>query len=319
MKRKRLILKGERAYYHLLSRTVNGEKLFGTREKEVLRKMMWQVAEFSGIEILTYAIMDNHFHILAEVPEKGEVSDRILLERYRILYPKPTAWNPMSAEMLEHHLKENTHEGKTLRRRLTARMHDVPWMMKTLKQRFALWYNRKNDRFGHLWSGPFKSLLVEAETGSLSTVAAYIDLNAVRAGIVDDPKDYSYCGYAEALAGKSRAQYGLLRIEKTLAHYRQRLFGAGAYPEEGKAFIEPEKARQVIEEQKGELPLHELLRQRLKFLSEGTVFGSPSFVSNALRTLESPKSRCNRGSRLLRAGAWLGKSVARGDPREFYE
>jgi exodeoxyribonuclease V beta subunit len=40
-------------------------------------------------------------------------------------------------------------------------------------------------------------------------MAAYIDLNPVRAGLVKDPKDYRWCGYAEALSGSRRAQRGL--------------------------------------------------------------------------------------------------------------
>jgi len=36
-----------------MTRTVNGEHLFGDREKEVLRKMIWQVADFSGVDVLT--------------------------------------------------------------------------------------------------------------------------------------------------------------------------------------------------------------------------------------------------------------------------
>lgn len=37
-----------------MTRTVNGERLFGEREKEVLRKMLWQVADFCGVQVLTY-------------------------------------------------------------------------------------------------------------------------------------------------------------------------------------------------------------------------------------------------------------------------
>ena len=37
----------------------------------------------------------------------------------------------------------------------------------------------------------------------LQTMAAYIDLNPVRAGIVKDPKDYRFCGYAEAVGSSS--------------------------------------------------------------------------------------------------------------------
>ncbi|MFP4260913.1 MAG: transposase, partial [Opitutales bacterium] len=62
--------------HHAMSRVVGGERLLGPREKEVFRKMLWQVADFSGLEVLTYCIMDNHFHVLVRVPERDRaISD----------------------------------------------------------------------------------------------------------------------------------------------------------------------------------------------------------------------------------------------------
>ncbi|PTX96373.1 transposase [Opitutus sp. ER46] len=66
MRRARIKVNSERepGVYHLISRTVNGEWMFGTTAKEILRRQLWQVADFAGVEILTYAIMSNHFHLL---------------------------------------------------------------------------------------------------------------------------------------------------------------------------------------------------------------------------------------------------------------
>ena len=57
-------------------------------------------------------------------------------------------------------------------------------------QRFTMWYNHNYGRVGTLWSERFKSTLVEGKRFTLQIVAAYIDLNPVRAGIVRDPKQY---------------------------------------------------------------------------------------------------------------------------------
>ncbi len=43
-------------------------------------------------------------------------------------------------------------------------------------------------------------------------MAAYIDLNPVRAGIVSDPRGYRWSGYAEAASGGIRARSGLARV-----------------------------------------------------------------------------------------------------------
>jgi hypothetical protein len=89
-------------------------------------------------------------------------------------------------------------------------MHDLSEFMKGLLQRFTSWFNRTHDRTGRLWEQRFKSVLVE-EGVAAKAMAAYIDLNPVRAGIVEDPADYRWSSYAEALAGGKKARAGLVR------------------------------------------------------------------------------------------------------------
>ena len=97
--------------------------------------------------------------------------------------------------------------------------------MKLVKQRFSVWYNRSHQRYGTLWAERFKSVLVEAKSGVMRTMAAYIDLNPVRAGLVNDPKDYRFCGYAEAVAGFRLSQLGLsYLVEGGSIQYQRQLF-----------------------------------------------------------------------------------------------
>jgi len=311
MRRKRHKVEGETGYYHLMSRTVNGEALFGEREREVLRKMIWQVSDFSGIKVLTYAVMKNHFHLLVEVPAEQVVSDAELVRRYRRLYPKPTPWQPVAWETLEKILAEGGSEARAMREGLLRRMGDVSWLMKTLKQRFAMWLNRSKERYGHLWAERFKSVLVEGDRFALRTVAAYIDLNAVRAGLVDDPKDYRFCGYAEAMGGGRRARAGLAVIDRDLAGYRQTLYGSGSEAKEEKAAISREEAVRVLEKEKGRLPLPVVLRCRVRYFTEGMVLGSPEFVLEKSKTLESGGTRARR-AHAMRGADWGGLTVATG-------
>ena len=73
-------------------------------------------------------------------------------------------------------------------------MYDISIFIKELKGRFAQWYNQRHDRYGVLWAERFKSVLLEGGE-ALAAVAAYIELNPVRAGLCADPKDYRYCGF----------------------------------------------------------------------------------------------------------------------------
>ena len=70
------------------------------------------------------------------------------------------------------------------------------------------------------------------------TMAAYIDLNPIRAGMVEKPEAYRWSGYAEATGGRRMAQSALrvvvethqrvpMTLETALAKYRELLYGAG--------------------------------------------------------------------------------------------
>jgi len=287
MRNKRILADGL-GVYHCMSRSVNGEAFFDSREKEVLRKMIHQVADFSGVEVLTFCLMNNHFHLLVRVPPAEGVSDGELLRRYRVLYPKPTTYQTASIEVITKELMAGGFDAEAIRARLLARMGDVSAFMKTLKQRFSTWFNKTHDRFGPLWSDRFKSVLVEGKGNVLQTMAAYIDLNPVRAGIVQDPKDYRFCGYAEAVAGRSDAVRGLTFVTsglydvssvEALKTYRLMLFGKGSASATGLSRIERAQAVRILEEEQGHLPTATLLRCRIRYFSEGAILGSREFVA----------------------------------------
>ena len=313
MARRRIRLKCSEStiIHHAMSRIVGGAMLLGEREKEVLRKMLWRVADFCGVEVLTYSIMSNHFHVLVRVPEKDRaVSDAELLRRFKVLYPKPTKYQTASFAGLEKALREGTEDAAAVRTQLLARMHDLSEFMKTLKQRFSIWYNRNHDgRLGTLWMDRFKSVLVQGEGNPLQTMAAYIDLNPVRAGLVEDPKDYRWCGYAEAVAGSKKAQRGLeiiwatyadgsrregaaAMLKSAMAAHRSLIFGKGASPWtcRGK-LIDRETAEKVLNEQQGELPMSVVLRCRVRYFTDGVVLGSMEFVRGYAAMWQAERGR----------------------------
>ena len=255
--------------------------LLDNRAKEVLRKQLWYMSQFCGVEILTYCIMANHFHVLVRVPKKQEIDDRELLARCSVLYGRQKG----RMEALEALLKEGGDAARAERKKLLARMGDISVYMKELKQRFSIWYNRTHQRYGTLWAERFKSVLVEDAAGCLTSMAAYIDLNPVRAGLVEDPKDYRYCGYAEAVAGNREAQDGLCRalgvkMEKAiLSKYRKVLFLMGATTSRrSQKAMDREAVRKVVEAD-GKLPSAQVLRLRIRYFTDGMVLGSKDYVN----------------------------------------
>jgi putative transposase len=275
------------AVYHCMSRTVNGERLLDPTAREVLRRQLWQVADYCGVEIITYAILSNHFHVLVHVPKWQPPSDAELLRRFRVLYPQPTPFQSARFEVVQAQLATNGPDAITWRQQQLALMGDISQFMKLVKQRFAIWLNKTHRRFGTLWADRFKSVLVEPRGRVVETMAAYIDLNCVRAGLAADPKEYRFCGYAEAVAGSAAARRGIRRAAggrtwgEAQAAYRQIIFGTGARPRNGGAAIAPERFRAVLDAG-GRLPLATVLRCRVRYFTDGAVLGSRGFVERQL-------------------------------------
>ncbi len=204
--------------YHVMSRTAGGEMVFGEVEKEAFRRLMWRLAKFSGVEILTYALMGNHFHILVKVPERakflkrfeGEGGEESLLEHLSLLYSKAYI-SSLRLEIARVREAGREEEVELILEAFRKRFCDLSCFVKELKERFSRWFNKHHQRRGTLWMDRFKSVLVE-DGEALRTMALYLDLNPVRAGLVEDPKDYRWTGYGEAMGGSKRARRGLCRV-----------------------------------------------------------------------------------------------------------
>jgi REP element-mobilizing transposase RayT len=190
-------------HYHCVSRVVDRTYRFGEQEKEFFRKLFRLYEDFCGIRVLSYCVMSNHFHLLLEVPRRPDVlpDDSFLLEKLGKIYSRGTVSSIRREIQLRSHNPELL---AAYREQFFRRMWDLSNFMKLVKQRFSIWFNRVHRRRGTLWEERFHSVLIEAQGQALGAIAAYIDLNPVRAGIVTDPKDYRWCSYAESVAGNHR-------------------------------------------------------------------------------------------------------------------
>ena len=322
---------GRAAVYHVMTRTVNGELLFKDREKEILRKMIRQVADFCGVDVLTYCIMSNHFHVFVRVPDGPAISDRELMRRYRVLYPKPTKYQEASAKLIEQKLREGGEEAEEFRRKMLARMSDVSEFMKSVKQRFSVWYNRSHQRYGTLWAERFKSVLVQGQGNPLQTMAAYIDLNPLRAGLVKDPKDYRFCGYAEAVAlSASSGQAGVAKrgivaiwadrgvkgIDSALRAHRSLMFGKRG-SDAGQTEMTREQAVKVLEAD-GALPKSTMLRCRVRYFTDGAILGSAEFVHGFIAAWQLEHHRKHPPKVNMMRGDWDGLAVIQGLRRQVF-
>ncbi len=91
-----------------------------------------------------------------------------------------------------------------------------------LSFRYARWFNWRQQRTGHLFQGRHEAILVETESYLLELVR-YIHLNPVRAGLVEDPRDYSWSGH-RAYLGEQRLSW--LTTGWVLGRFAQRVITA---------------------------------------------------------------------------------------------
>lgn len=311
----------KRAIYHCVSRVVDRRFVFGDEERERFRMFMRMQENFSGCRVLAYCIMSNHFHILLEVPPAGALllDDEGLLKRLLAVYSEAFV-AVVGKELAEARAEGDEAHVAEIYERFTYRMHDLSEFMKTLLQRFTRWFNLTHDRTGTLWEQRFKSVIVESGDAS-RTIAAYIDLNPVRAGMVSDPADYRWSSYGEAIGGGNKgngkkARIGLMRAcatpssefktlntgeerdghdaegwEETSRTYR-RLMGLALGRKSGRAVVGEAGPGVIMNTEEllsskhngtglPNLGMAKMLRTRVRYFSDGAVIGSRSFVNEA--------------------------------------
>ena len=293
--------------YHVMTRTCGAERMLEAEDLEGLRIIIRKMALFSGVKVMTYCLLSNHWHLLVKVPsrdkflrqfedrageEKGSGEAR-LIGHLATLYSKAYI-NQLKLELADMRDRGLDDAALEVLEKYKRRFCDLSLYVKEVKERFSRWYNRKHQRVGTMWSGRFKSVLVE-NGEALRTMAAYIDLNPVRAGIVEDPKDYRWCGYAEAVAGSRHARRGLCMVmlkpqdswKENGSWYRCWLMLDGQQVKKDEMTkvqhvkirkgIPTEKAEKALASE-GRLTAGECLLSRLKYFSEGVAIGSKSFI-----------------------------------------
>ncbi|MCH8474530.1 MAG: hypothetical protein LAT55_04805, partial [Opitutales bacterium] len=232
-----------------------------------------------------------------------ELTDEELVERYGHLHgennhlrktPRSIAYAPNSVEQVQRTLEQGGKEAEELREALHKRMHNLPEFVKTFKQRVSIWYNSEYRRYGPLWSEKFKSVLVEGRANALKVVAAYIDLNPVRAGLVDDPGKYAYSGYGESvMAGEPMVDLGYIvdAIDKdtgsdVLRFYRMLVLGQGRMPRDGKGHLDDQEAQKEITRllsEQADSDRDRRVRERIfAAVVKGQVIGEKSFVRRCM-------------------------------------
>jgi REP element-mobilizing transposase RayT len=180
---------------HVVQRCVRRAWLTGVDDKtgqdyshrrEWIRRRLESLASVFAVDVLTYAIMSNHMHlILRNRPDVvAKWTDQEVAIRWLRVFP---------GRRLEEHLAEPTESDVQMLVNqpermavIRQRLSDISWFMRALSEPIARIANRQDECTGRFWEGRFKALRIMDETGLLAC-AMYVDLNPIRAAMVESP------------------------------------------------------------------------------------------------------------------------------------
>jgi REP element-mobilizing transposase RayT len=222
-------------------------------------------------EILGFCLMDNHFHILVRMFPEYKFSDEDIQKRYENFYGDERAFA--------------TGQIPSLREKLSS----LSEFVREIKVGFTRYYNKRYNRRGYFWGDRFKSVIVE-KGETLINCLAYIDLNPLRAGLVERPEDYRWnsLGYHVQTGNKDSflsldfglAEFGVIDSEERLTYYRRYLYEAGAVDrsEKGQRKVIADAVVKKERKRGFEIGRVERFRYRTRYFTDSGIIGSKEFV-----------------------------------------
>ncbi len=268
----RMIIPDQRTAYHVMSRTALAGYPFGDVEKDELVKIMLKLSKLYFTEVLGFCIMGNHFHLLIRMLPESQFSDEEIKDRYVNFYGDD---------------REFAEEKITGYRLKWANLSEF---VKEIKQTFSRYYNKRHNRRGTLWGERFKSLIVE-DGETLINCLAYIDLNPIRADMVQRPEDYRWnsIGYHIQTGNKDNflsldfglKEFGVLNAKERLRRYRRYVYQAGGLRRYDSRSPKRIDEKVLEKERKADFETTRLyrFRYRTRYFSDSGIIGTKEFVS----------------------------------------
>lgn len=223
MARTRRIKSENDAFYHVMSRITG--KRFLLKDPKIKRMMisaLQSAAEFSGVKLGAYVIMDDHFHLMVEVPTletaltelaaklgtvptsfEGKLPEREVMRRLAFL-KSDEQMRQIKGYIDFLKRKGRKEEAEEELDRYRRRMQDLSQFVKTFKEVFNMWYKKAVKYSGSIWGERFKSTLVE-DAEYFKKCRDYIEMNPCRAQIVASPEDYAWSTSGAAARGDEYA------------------------------------------------------------------------------------------------------------------
>jgi REP element-mobilizing transposase RayT len=254
--------------YHVISRTALPGLPIHDVDKDYLLGLIKRLSLLYCVDVLGFAILGNHFHLVVRMHPEESVSDQEVIQRYQKFYGDDKY---IGGEQVEE-----------VRKRLCS----LAAYVKDIKQGFTFYYNKKYRRQGFFWGGRFKSLIVE-DGPTLVNLLAYVDLNPIRAGIVKRPEEYKWCslGYHIQTGNKDdllcvdfgMQEWNEFESGEIVRKYREFVYETGAV-DAGKGATIDKKIVDRERKRKYKVSRADRFRYRTRYFTEAGIIGSKEFV-----------------------------------------
>lgn len=262
-------------FYHLCARVAGPKDAFPLDNKLCRRRIIDLIQLFSKVyccSVLGFSIMGNHYHLFIWMDERYQIPRKDLRKRAEILYQSSVLDGWQRSDWA----------------RFETRVFDVSELMRSLQSSIARWFNHTFNRRGRFWADRFKSTMFTEYKDALDCLL-YIELNAVRAGLVERPEEYDGCSlyYREIHKDKWMMPLQELTGHKTrreaMADFKGRVYYRGAVPT--KTNQRPLSQRLIKKEEARGFKTQGLFRKRVRHFADGVVVGNEEFIRQQIEHL----------------------------------
>jgi hypothetical protein len=271
-----MVINEETTVYHVMSRTALDGFPLGDIEKDFMIDLIKRFSGLYFVENLGVCIMGNHFHLLVKMLPEYKFNDEEIEKRFVEFYGDDRIFTDGLIPSLR------------------AKLSSLSEFVREMKVGFARYYNKRHNRRGYFWGDRFKSVIVE-KGETLINCLAYIDLNPLRAGLVERPEEYRWnsLGYHVQTGNKDNflsTDFGLKEFnvrskKERVRRYRRYVYEAGAVnkPEKGKVKVINDKLLEKERNREFELSRSDRFRYRTRYFTDSGIIGSKEFVSTNYR------------------------------------
>lgn len=255
--------------YHVRSRVAGSLHWYPLQEpavQEFFLRLLRRLVSLYFCELASFALLGSHYHLVLRFAAYRKLSRRRLRLLAKRFYPDP-ARRPCTHNQLK---------------RFNHRLFDLSEFMRHFNNRLARFYNDSHDRRGPLFADRFQSSIL-ADRQALQDCLLYVDLNALRAGLVSLPEQWEYSSAFLRCSGQNRWLMPLSEIfaecptEEALPEYRFRLYWRGGQDGKANGCVIPQS---VIEaEMRRGFQTGGVYLDRIRAFTGGGVIGSAPVIS----------------------------------------